>query len=55
MSEVIKRIMQKVITDTLLLEFTWLGSKGKKSFNWLQLRSIVIGRFAKIKLHSFTI
>lgn len=49
----INRILKNVMADKLAKEFSFFGTRlKKKSFNELQLKEVIIGKYSSIKKNS---
>jgi hypothetical protein len=45
---VVKRLMSKLFSDSLLSEFSYTGKKGKKKFSSLFICSVIFGEYSII-------
>lgn len=43
LSETVRKIMQKLFSDTLLTFYSYIGFKGKKQFSTLQTCAVIFG------------
>lgn len=50
MKSVVKRLMSKLFSDSLLSEFSYTGKKGKKKFSSLFICSVIFGKDSIINI-----